>query len=99
MAGEAYPVAAKDLGAVLVDDADVARRLDPSLTVHLNGHALVARDGDAHRAALSYAMVLQVHDARCCHLYGTKDGNHFQDLVVDGGRIKDIIFFASSPKV
>lgn len=47
-----YPIPGEGLRPVLVDDADVPRGLDPGLSVHLHRHALIAQDGDLHRATL-----------------------------------------------
>ena len=50
--GEPHPVPGEHLGAVLVLDLDDAGRLDPGLSVHLDGNSLVAQDGDLYRATL-----------------------------------------------
>lgn len=47
-----YPVSGEHLGPVLVDDLDNAGRLDPGLSVHLHGNALLPQDGDLHLSAL-----------------------------------------------
>lgn len=48
----AHPVSREHLSAVLVDDLDDAGRLDPGLSVHLHGNALLTQDSDLHLAAL-----------------------------------------------
>jgi hypothetical protein len=57
-----YPVAAEHLHAILVDDADESGRLEPGLAVHLDGHALIAQNGDLDRVALGDPVVLKIDD-------------------------------------
>jgi hypothetical protein len=49
--------------------------------------------------ALSNSVVLEVDDARGCHLDGTENGNYFKDSVVKARRNKTVIFFVATPKV
>lgn len=53
-------------------DLDDSRRLDPGLTVHLNGNALISQDGDLHCSTLIQResrirqTLTNIFPSRCC---------------------------------
>lgn len=58
-----YSVSGEHLCSVFVDDLDDAGRLDPRLSVHLYGDALLPKDSDLHLAALQCNRA----ENRSCH--------------------------------
>lgn len=55
-----HPVSGEHLSSVLVLDLDDSWRLDPGLTVHLDGNPLITQDGDLHCSTLIQTEKLQL---------------------------------------
>lgn len=47
-----HPVSGEHLSSVFVLDLDDTRRLNPGLTIHLNGNPLITQDSDLHSSTL-----------------------------------------------
>jgi hypothetical protein len=82
-----------------VDDADESRRLEPGLAVHLDGHALIAQNGDLDRVALGDPVMLKIDDPRGGHLNRSENGHHLQDSIVEAGSDETVVLLVTSPKI
>ena len=47
-----HTISGEHLSSILVLDLNESRRLDPGLTVHLNGNPLITKDSNFHRSTL-----------------------------------------------
>lgn len=56
-----HPVSSEHLSSVLVLDLDDSRRLDPGLTIYLNGNPLITQDGDLYRSTLIQTHTYKLH--------------------------------------
>lgn len=59
----------------------------------------LTKNCDLNSLALGNAVVLQVDQARCCHLYGAKHSHHFKDTVIKTRCKKTVIFLGATPEI